>query len=67
MSELDSPIICRKKLDEEWGNPQICGCPMCKPRENNVRPDTGQDGDDYPEAYCPEGVGEEGKACPGTS
>jgi len=23
-------IICRRKLDEERGNPFICGCPLCK-------------------------------------
>jgi hypothetical protein len=25
---LDS-VICRKSLDEEKGNPWICGCPLC--------------------------------------
>jgi len=23
-------IICRRKLDQERGNPQICECPMCR-------------------------------------
>jgi len=25
---MDS-VICRRKLDEERGNPQICECPIC--------------------------------------
>ena len=25
-------IICRRNLDEQRGNPQICECPMCRER-----------------------------------
>ncbi len=28
-------VICRKKLDEERGNPPICGCPRCKPKKDD--------------------------------
>jgi hypothetical protein len=34
---MELSIICRKKLDEQYGNPQICECPMCREeRKNNL-------------------------------
>ena len=36
-------IICRRKLDEQYGNPQICECPMCKERANSLNDGEGKD------------------------
>jgi len=34
----DSQVICRRKLDEERGNPWICGCERCRlEREKDER------------------------------
>ncbi len=30
VSMLFNNIICRRKLDEERGNPWICECPVCR-------------------------------------
>lgn len=40
-------IICRRLLDEEKGNPQICECPMC--REARKENKTTEEGDERDE------------------
>lgn len=43
-------VICRKKLDQEGGNPWVCECPLCrverKETQGDVKEGTGDDRSD---------------------
>jgi hypothetical protein len=39
-------LICRRKLDEERGNPWICECPMCQEERKAKEPQMKEDGEE---------------------
>jgi hypothetical protein len=57
-------MICRKRLDEERGNPWICACPICgeeRVAEDEIRKeDPGQRADSLIRSIAGEGEGQEG-------
>jgi len=65
---IDS-IICRRNLDEQRGNPQICECPMCREAKRSEKDEglfhgdgAGQRIRSQPKNNLPEAVGE-GATC----
>jgi len=38
--------ICRRRLDEQHGNPWICECPLCRREKMTIDPRDGSTGED---------------------
>jgi hypothetical protein len=45
-------VICRKKLDEERGNPWICGCPFCNEERLEIEGEARADMDARIQLVC---------------